>query len=123
MVDNIVKLTQFIICNIIKGVKQYQENKYQYFINEVCGTKWKYKIPWDSESAKLDKKKIGSHFKDLYNKYQQNQKSAKKGTPLNKGFSNKIWISHENYPNLFPKKITTNQKERYLYFLNLFDSI
>ena len=102
--------------NIIKGVKQYQENKYQYFISEVCGTKWKYKIPWNLESAKEEKKIIGLQFNRLYKKYQNNLKVPKsKGIPLNQGFSSEKWICHENYPNLFPEKIITAQRERYFF--------
>ena len=103
--------------NIINGLNQWKENNYQYFISEVCGTKWNYKIPWDEESAKKDKKKICEHFKDLYKKYQDNLKHKSRGTPLNKGFSNEKWICHEKYPNLFPERIITKQSARYLYFL------
>ena len=109
--------------NIIKGVNQWKPNTYQYFINEVCGTKWKYKIPWELKSAELEKKKIWWHFKDLYKKYQMNLRQKSRGVPLNKGFSNENWICHENYPNLFPEKITIINKDRYLNFFKLYDSI
>ena len=95
--------------NILKGVKQYKAKQYQYIINEVCGTKYDYKIPWDLKSSQNDLKNIQSRFKDFYAKYKMNQKNKSRGTPLNDGFSNEAWICHENYPNLFPDKIISNK--------------
>ena len=95
---------------ILSHVTQYRENLYQYVIDKVYGTKSNYKIPWVSQSTINDKKKIRWHFQDLYDKFKWNRKQKSRGTPLNHGFTNDNWLCHENYPNLFPSKIISNQE-------------
>ena len=96
--------------DILSNVRQYSQNQYQYVIDRVCGTKYKYKIPWDSQSSKDDKKNIRKHFDLLYEKFKTNRKTKSRGTPLNKGFTNENWLCHEKYPNLFIHKIISNQE-------------